>query len=89
MYCLNVFDRKIRENCKRCSIKLISKNMSIEDFNYRCNFLNVKHELLILIKYICNRGLPLITYGRGGVKFQIHFHCVLHAKRGGGGPDSM
>ena len=37
-------------------------------------------------------GLPLITYaprGRGGVKAPIHFHCVLHAKRGGGGPDSM
>ena len=27
----------------------------------------------------------------GGVKSQIHFHCVLHAKKGvrGGGPDSM
>ena len=39
------------------------------------------------------RGLPLITYaprGRGGgVKPPIHFYCVLHAKRGGGGPDSM
>ena len=38
-------------------------------------------------------GLPLITYaarGRGrGVKSPIHFHCVLHAKRGGGDPDSM
>ena len=42
----------------------------------------------------CNwlRGLPLITYaprGRGGVKPPIHFYCVLHAKRGGGGPESM
>ena len=39
------------------------------------------------------RGLPLITYaprgGGGGVKSPIHFHCVLHAKRGGGGLDSM
>ena len=41
------------------------------------------------------RGLPLSTYatrggGGGGVKSPIHFHCVLHAKRGGGGgPDSM
>ena len=23
--------------------------------------------------------------GGGGVKFPIHFHCVLHAKRGRGG----
>ena len=38
--------------------------------------------------YIKTTGLPLITYapmGRGGgVKRPIHFHCVLHAKRGGG-----
>ena len=27
--------------------------------------------------------------GEGGFKSPIHFHCVLHAKRGGGGPDSM
>ena len=27
--------------------------------------------------------------GVGGVKPPIHFHCVLHAKRGRGGPDSM
>ena len=38
-------------------------------------------------------GLPLITYapgGRGG-GVPIHFHCVLHAKKGGGGrgPDNM
>ena len=25
----------------------------------------------------------------GGVKPPIHFHCVLHAKRGWVGPDSM
>ena len=34
-----------------------------------------------------HRGLPLITYaprGLGGSKPPIHFHCVLHAKRGGG-----
>ena len=40
------------------------------------------------------RGLPLSTYvprlgvwGWGGVKppIAIHFHCVLHAKKGGGG----
>ena len=38
------------------------------------------------------RGIPLITYaprGREGVKPPIHFYCVLHAKRGEGGPDSM
>ena len=39
-------------------------------------------------------GLPLITYaprGRGGVMSLIHFHCLLHAKKrgGGGGLDSM
>ena len=40
-------------------------------------------------------GLPLITYahrgrgGGGGVKPPIHFYCVLHAKRGGGGANSM
>ena len=37
-------------------------------------------------------GLPFSTYaprGGGGFKSPIHFHCVLHAKRGGGGPDSM
>ena len=31
------------------------------------------------------RGLPLITYapsGVGGLKPPLHFHCVLHAKRG-------
>ena len=36
-------------------------------------------------------GLPLITYaprGKGGVKPSIHFYCVLHAKRGGGGGGS-
>ena len=27
--------------------------------------------------------------GGGGVKSPIHFHCVLHAKRGRGGPESM
>ena len=38
------------------------------------------------------RGLPFSTYApRGGRGFEspIHFYCVLHAKRGGGGPDSM
>ena len=35
------------------------------------------------------RVLPLIKRGRGGVKYSIHFHGVLHTKRGGGGPDSM
>ena len=39
------------------------------------------------------RGLPFSTYaprgGGGGFKSPIHFLCVLHAKRGGGGPDSM
>ena len=33
-------------------------------------------------------GHPLIKYapkGRGGVKSPIHFHCVLHAKKGGKG----
>ena len=33
-------------------------------------------------------GLPLITYaprGSGGeVKSPMHFHCLLHAKKGGG-----
>ena len=27
--------------------------------------------------------------GVGGVKPPIHFHCLLHAKRGWVGPDSM
>ena len=38
------------------------------------------------------RGLPLIMHaprGRGPVKPAIHFHFVLHAKRGGGGPGGM
>ena len=38
------------------------------------------------------RGIPFSTYvstGRWGVKSPILFHCVLHAKRGEGGPDSM
>ena len=37
-------------------------------------------------------GISLITYaprGGRGSKPPIHFHCVLHAKRGKGGPDSM
>ena len=37
------------------------------------------------------RGLPLITYAAregGEVKVPMHFHCVLHAKRGGG-PDKI
>ena len=44
------------------------------------------------IKLETIRGLPSITYaprGRGGVKSPIHFYCVFHAKRGGGGPESM
>ena len=37
---------------------------------------------------------PSINYVRtkgegGGVEPLIHFYCVLHAKRGGGGPNSM
>ena len=36
------------------------------------------------IKYVRKWG-----GGGGGFKSPIHFHCVLHAKRGGGGPDSM
>ena len=43
-------------------------------------------------KTLFYRGLPLSTYatrGGGAFKSSIHFHCVLHAKRGGGGPDSM
>ena len=37
---------------------------------------------------------PSINYvrthlGGGGVKPPIHLYCVLHAKRGGGGPNSM
>ena len=38
------------------------------------------------------RGLPLSTYaprGDGWGQDPIHFHCVLHAKRGWLGPDSM
>ena len=38
------------------------------------------------------RGLPFSTYAPrrvGGVNPPIHFHCVLHAKRGWVGPDSM
>ena len=42
---------------------------------------------------ILDGGLPLGTYAPRGwvgrVKPPIHFHCVLHAKREGGGPDSM
>ena len=38
-----------------------------------------------------HRSHPLIMYapmGRG-VKHSIHFHCVLHARKGGGVTDSM
>ena len=45
-----------------------------------------------MIVIILKRGLPLITYalkGGGGLKPPIHFHRVLHAKRGWVGPDSM
>ena len=31
----------------------------------------------------------LRTQVGGGEGSPIHFHCLLHAKRGGGGPDSM
>ena len=61
-----------------------------------------KHRMVILNMLIsrcltCSfnqalRGLPLSMYaprGVGGVKPPIHFHCVLHAKRGWVGPDSM
>ena len=36
-------------------------------------------------------GECVCVCGGGGVKspMYIHFRCVLHAKRGGGGPDSM
>ena len=27
--------------------------------------------------------------GKGGVNSPMQFHCALHAKREGGGPDSM
>ena len=43
------------------------------------------------IHVIYDGGLPLITYaprgewGGGGVMPPIHFHCVLHAKKRGGG----
>ena len=42
--------------------------------------------------YKTPRGLPFSTYaprGDGGFKFPIHFYCILHAKRGGGGLDSL
>ena len=40
------------------------------------------------------RGLPLIIcesrgMGGGGVKSLLHFHCILHGKRGVWGQDSM
>ena len=38
------------------------------------------------------QGLPFSTYaprGAGGVKPPIYFYCVLQAKRGWVGPDSM
>ena len=40
---------------------------------------------------LCIRGLPFSMYAPRGrrVKSPIHFYCVLHAKRGEGGPDSM
>ena len=44
-------------------------------------------------KNVLIRGLPFSTYALGGwgggVKPPIHLHCVLHAKRGWVGPDSM
>ena len=45
-------------------------------------------------RFYAIRGLPFSTYapkggGGGGVKPPIHFHYVLHAKRGWVGPDSM
>ena len=56
-----------------------------------CSFINkIVLSFSDLTKIV--RGLPLTTYaprGGGGVKSPIHFQCVLHAKRGGGGPDSM
>ena len=58
--------------------------------------LNNKHNfdafLLSQKDELYTRGLPFSTNApRGGVGFKslIHFHCVLHAKRGGGGPGSM
>ena len=56
---------------------------------FTCLYINK----VIVGKYTkSTRGLPLSTYalkGRGGDKFPIRFHCVLHAKGRGRGPDSM
>ena len=51
------------------------------------------HEIMLIITMnVFSSGLPFSTYaprGVGGVKPPIHFHCVLHAKRGKVGADSM
>ena len=77
----------------------IRKDISVKT----CTFPRIRHATLdyskidIEIAKITTRdiaiwGLPFSTYTPrkgGGVKPPIHFHCVLHAKRGWVGPDSM
>ena len=69
---------------------LLDLNKSLSNDQSNCS---ICHMITNLYKsFMTIRGLPLITYApreRGGVKSPIHFHCVLHAKRGGGGPNSM
>ena len=55
-----------------------------------CGIWSIVPTMCILVYHFF--GGPSINYvrneGEGGVKPPIHFHCVLHGKRGGGGQDS-
>ena len=62
----------------------------------QCNthriFNNSRSVYAIIFSWNYTWGLPFSTYapsGVGEVKPSIHFHCVLHAKKGWVGPDRM
>ena len=38
---------------------------------------------------MCHAQGPATNKGLGGLKTPIHFHCILHAKKGWVGSDSM
>ena len=72
--------------------------MVITGFNWQLCFFNGNFEFALAIMgfyegiWIFMTGLAFSTYaprGVGGVKPPIHFHCVLPAKIGRGGPESM
>ena len=84
---------QMTSNINNVSLYTVGKLSLFFPENKTRQFVNYYIGLPWLIhKTTCNGGLPLITYaprGRGGVKPPIQFYCVLHAKRGGGGPNSM